>query len=174
MMITDAVLDAPQEAPGSAFPPGLGFGSDGEGPQDAFAMPVRESSGRPIWIYVVAGVLALVVALVLFNSLIGGGDDPAPPGDSGTQVTGEQAIATMCGHVQQQTQLVRDSALSAAADELKSDVVALKGAGERETAKKVKAVIAAIGGVREALATPQQDTTKEFAELGRAIDGLPC
>ena len=174
MMITDAVLDAPQEAPGSAFPPGLGFGSDGEGPQDAFAMPVRESSGRPIWIYVVAGVLALVVALVLFNSLIGGGDDPAPPGDSGTQVTGEQAIATMCGHVQQQTQLVRDSALSAAADELKSDVVALKGAGERETAKKVKAVIAAIGGVREALATPQQDTTNEFAELGRAIDGLPC
>ncbi len=173
MTITDAVLDTPQEPPGSAFPPGMGFGDD-EGPQDAFAMPVRESSARPIWIYVVAGVLALVIVLVAFNLIVGGGDDPPPPGDSGAQVTGEQATATMCGHVQQLTQLVRDSALGAAAEELKTDVAALKGAGERETAKEVKAVIAAIEPVREALATPQADTTKEFAELSRAIDDLPC
>ncbi len=109
MMITDAVLDTPQEPPGSAFPPGMGFGDD-EGPQDAFAMPVRESSGRPVWIYVVAGVLAVIIIVVVFNLVFGGGDDPPPPGDTGAQVTGEQAIATMCGHVQQQTQLVRDSA----------------------------------------------------------------
>ena len=173
MTVTDAVLDTPQEPPGSAFPPGMGFGDD-EGPQDAFAMPVRESGARPMWIFVVAGVLALAIVVVAFNLVFGGGDDPPPPGDSAGQVTGEQAIATMCGHVQQQTQLVRDSALEAAAEELKTDAAALKGAGERETAKKVKAVIAAIDGAREALATPQQDTTKEFAELGKAIDALPC
>ena len=172
MMITDAVLDAPQEAPGSAFPPGLGFGSDDEGPQDAFAMPVRESSDRPIWIYVVAGVLTLVVVVVLFNLVFGGGDDPAPPGDSGTQVTAEQATATMCGHVQQM-QLTRDSALGVVADELRADAGALKQAGERQTAKLVKAVITSIERTRKALAN-QQPTAKRYTELRRAIEDLPC
>ncbi|MEX1264840.1 MAG: hypothetical protein WEE66_13075 [Actinomycetota bacterium] len=173
MMITDAVLDTPQEAPGSAFPPGLGFGSDDEGPQDAFAMPVRESSGRPMWLYVVAGVLALVIVVVLFNLVFGGDDAPPPANDTGAQVTGEQAIATMCGHVQQQTQLVRDSALAAAADELKADAAALKQAGESQTAKEVKAVIAAIEDARQALAD-QQPTAKPFAQLRKTINDLPC
>ena len=172
MMITDAVLDAPQEAPGSAFPPGLGFGSDDEGPQDAFAMPVRESSGRPMWIYVVAGVLALVIVVVLFNLVFGGDDAPPPANDTGAQVTGEQAIATMCGHVRQ-IQVIRDNAYGAAADQLKTDAAALKQAGERQTVKQVRVLIAAIERVRKALAN-QQDTTKPFAELRKAQTGLPC
>jgi ribosomal protein L37AE/L43A len=170
VLITDAVLDEPQETPGSAFPPGLGFGSDDEGPQDAFAMPVRESGGRPMWIYIAAGVLALVVLIVVFN-LVFGGDDAPPPGDTGP-VSAEQATTTMCGHVQQM-QLFRDSALAAAGDDLKTDVAVLKEAGERETAKQVSAVIAAIEGARDALAT-QRDTTKPFAKLRKAMADLPC
>lgn len=172
MMITDAVLDAPQEAPGLAFPPGLGFGSDGEGPQDAFAMPVRESNGRPTWIYVVAGVLALVVVVVLFNLVFGGGDAPPPPEDTGAQVIAEQATASMCGHVQQM-QLTRDAALGVVADELRADAGALKQAGERQTAKQVKAVITAIERTRKALAN-QQPTAKPYGQLRMAIDDLPC
>jgi hypothetical protein len=170
MMITDAVLDEPSEPPGSAFPPGLGFGSDGEGPQDAFAMPVRESAGRPGWVYVVAGVLVLVVAVVAFN-LVFGGDDAPPPVDTDV-VTAEQATATMCGHVQQ-IQTFRDAAFAAAAKELAADADVLRELGERRTAKQVTTLIAAIEGAREALAT-QQDTAGPFAKLRRSMTALPC
>jgi ribosomal protein L37AE/L43A len=170
MMITDAVLDEPSEPPGSAFPPGLGFASDGEGPQDAFAMPVRESAGRPGWVYVVAGVLVLVVAVVAFN-LVFGGDDAPPPLDTDV-VTAEQATATMCGHVQQ-IQTFRDAAFAAAAKELAADADVLRELGERRTAKQVTTLIAAIEGAREALAT-QQDTAGPFAKLRRSMTALPC
>ena len=48
----------------------------------------------------------------------------------------------------------------------RTDAAALKQAGERQTAKQVKALIAAIDDAREALAN-QQDTTEPFAELRR-------
>jgi len=173
MMITDAVLDTPQEPPGSAFPPGLGLGTDDEGPEDAFAMPVRESGGRPIWIYVLAAVAAVVVLVLLFNLFFGGddGNGEAAPTD-GAQVSGEEATTTMCGHLQQ-VQVFRDDALGVAAEQLREDVAALKQAGERPTAKQVKALIAAIEDARAALAN-QEDTTEPFAALEEAIAGLPC
>ncbi|MDH4178188.1 MAG: IBR domain-containing protein [Thermoleophilia bacterium] len=172
MTITDAELDRPQEPPVSAFPAGLGLGDDGEGPEDAFAMPVRESSGRPVWIYVVAAVLVVVVALVSFNLISGGDDGEAPAGGTGEQVSGEAATATMCGHVQQ-VQVFRDDALGAAAEQLKEDIAALKQAGERRTAKQVRAVVGSIGEARTALAT-QEDTSDAFAALQTAMAGLPC
>jgi predicted RNA-binding Zn-ribbon protein involved in translation (DUF1610 family) len=168
--ITDAELDKPQEPPGTAFPPGLGLGSDDEGPEDAFAMPVRESSGRPIWLYVVVAVLALVIAVVLFNVIFGGDDEP--PADDAAPASTEEAIATMCGHVQQ-AQVLRDDALGAAADDLRADAKTLKEAGERRTAMQVRQLVASIEGVREALAN-QGDTTEPFAELQAAIENLPC
>ena len=174
LLITDADLDKPTEPPGQAFPPGLGLGTDDEGPQDAFAMPVRESSGRPIWIYVLAAVAAVVVLVLLFNLLFGGDDGggEATPSDGGAQVSGEEATATMCGHVQQ-VQVFRDDALGAAAEQLQEDAAALKQAGERQTAKQVKALIAAIDDARAALAN-QDDTTEPFAALQVAIADLPC
>lgn len=170
MLITDAVLDEPAEPPGSAFPPGLGFGSDDEGPQDAFAMPYRESTGRRTAAFVAAGVLALLVAIVLFNLAFGG--DDAPPPDEPGAVTAEQARATMCAHVQQM-QTFRDGALAGAATELVADADTLKDLGERRTAKQVTTLVAAIEGARKALAT-QQDTTEPFAELRRSMTALPC
>ncbi len=170
MLITDAVLDEPAEPPGSAFPPGLGFGSDDEGPQDAFAMPYRESTGRRTAVLVVAGVLTLLVAIVLFNLAFGG--DDAPPPDEPGAVTAEQATATMCGHVQQ-IQTFRDGALAGAATELAADAETLKELGERRTAKQVTTLIAAIEDAREALAT-QQDTAGPFAKLRRSMTALPC
>jgi hypothetical protein len=174
MTITDAVLDTPQEPPGSAFPPGLGLGADDEGPEDAFAMPVRESGGRPIWIYVLAAVAAVVVLVLLFNLFFGGddGEGDAVPTDGGGQVSGEEATTTMCGHLQQ-VQVFRDDALGVAAEQLQEDVAALKQAGERSTAKQVKALIAAIEDARAALAN-QEDTTEPFAALEEAIADLPC
>ncbi|CAN5794868.1 hypothetical protein BH18ACT17_BH18ACT17_14780 [soil metagenome] len=174
MTITDAVLDTPQEPLGSAFPAGLGLGSDEEGPQDAFAMPVRESNARPIWIYVVGGLVALVLLVVLVRLVLNrGGDDDVTPGpDGGTQVSAEEATATMCGHVQQM-QVVRDDALAEAAGQLKADAAALKSAGERQTAKQVRAVIATIAEARRAIAN-QQDTAEPFAALDEAIKDLPC
>jgi hypothetical protein len=171
MTITDADLDRPQEPPGSAFPPGLGLGSDDEGPEDAFAMPVRDSSGRPAWVYVVAGLVALVVVVVLFTVLFGGDDDPAAPAETG-QASGEEAVATMCGHVQQ-IQVFRDDALGAAAEQLREDVAALKQAGERATARQVRALISSIGDARQALAN-QEDTAEPFAALEEDIQALPC
>lgn len=170
MTITDAVLDEPSEPPASAFPPGLGFGSDDEGPQDAFAMPYRESGGRPPWVYAVAGVIGVLIAIVLFNLVFGGDDAPPPDGDGA--VTAEQATATMCGHLQQM-QTFRDDALGAAAKELAADADVLKELGERRTAKQVGTVVTAIEGAREALAT-QQPTAKPFAKLRKAMEALPC
>jgi len=173
MTITDADLDAPQEPPGSAFPPGLGLGDDAEGPQDAFAMPVRESRGRPLWLYVLGAAVAVVILVLLINLLLGGDDGgERPGGDGGGQVTAEQATATMCGHIQQ-VQVFRDDALGTAAERLQADVAALKQAGERPTAKQVKAVITAIGDAREALAN-QRPTQKPFAALQDAMAALPC
>ena len=113
------MLDTPQEPPGKAFPAGLGLGSDEEGPEDAFAMPVRESNGRPVWIYVLAAVAAIVVLVLVFNLLFGGDDGggEATPTDSGAPVSGQEAIDTMCGHVQQ-VQVFRDDALPEIADGL--------------------------------------------------------
>ena len=56
--ISDADLDRPQQPSASAFPPGIGLGDDDEGPHDAFAMPYRESSRRPVWIWIVVGLVA--------------------------------------------------------------------------------------------------------------------
>jgi predicted RNA-binding Zn-ribbon protein involved in translation (DUF1610 family) len=175
LLITDADLDKPTEPPGQAFPPGLGLGTDDEGPQDAFAMPVRESTGRPIWIYALAAVALVVVLVLLFNLLFGGDNDgggDATPSDGGAQVSGEEATATMCSHVQQM-QTYRDDALGAAAEQLEEDAAALKQAGERQTAKQVKALIAAIDDARAALAN-QDDTAEPFAALRVAIADLPC
>lgn len=171
MKITDSVLDQPQEPLGSAFPPGLGF-DDNEGPQDAFAMPVRESGARPVWIYAVAGVVALLILVVLFNLLIGGGEDPLTPGDTGAQVTSEQAIATMCGHARQVT-VFRDDALGVAAEQLATDVIALEQAEEPKVAKKVGALIASIERARTAIAN-QQPTQGPFAKVLKAQNELPC
>ena len=110
MTITDADLDRPQEPPGSAFPPGLGLGSDDEGPEDAFAMPTRASSDRPPWVWIVAGLVAISVAVLAFNVLFGGdggGEADTTPSGGGGAVTVEEATATMCGHLQQ-TQVFRD------------------------------------------------------------------
>lgn len=173
MTITDADLDAPQEPPGSAFPPGLGLGDDAEGPQDAFAMPVRESGGRRLWPFVLGAIVAVVLLVLLFNIFLGGGDGGEPSGgDGGGQAGGALATTAMCGHIQQ-VQVVRDDALGAAAEQLREDVAALKEAGERRTAKQVRAVIAAIGDVREAVAT-QQPTEESFAALQDAMAALPC
>lgn len=177
MRITDADLDRPTERPAtaaSAFPPGLGLGDDDEGPQDAFAMPVRERSGRPLWIYVLVAVAALVLLVLLFNVIFGGdgGGDATPTGGA-PAVSAEEATTTMCSHVQQATQVLRDDALGQAADQLQQDVAALREAGERQTAKQVKTVIAAIDDVRDDLAN-QQDTTASFGELSQAIQELPC
>jgi hypothetical protein len=169
--ITDAELDTPREPPGSAFPPGLGLGDDQEGPEDAFAMPHRESSGRPVWIWVAAAAAVLVVGVLLFNVFFGGDDTPAPQ-DTGAQVSGEQATATMCANVQQ-IQVFRDDALGVAADQLKEDAAALKEAGERQTARQVRRLIAAIGDARQALAN-QEPTAGPFADLQEAIAALPC
>jgi len=166
--ITDADLDTKPEPPVSAFPPGLGLGDDQEGPEDAFAMPIRESSGRPPWVWVVVGVGALIVAVLLFVTILG--DDDAP--DDGAQVSAEEATATMCGHVQQ-IQVFRDDALGVAADQLMEDRSALRQAGERQTARQVRQVIVAIGVAREALAD-QRPTAGPFAELQEAIGALPC
>jgi hypothetical protein len=174
LTITDADLDKPTEPPGSAFPPGLGLGTGDEGPEDAFAMPVRESSGRPTWIYALVAVVAVVVVVLLFNLILGGDDDggEATPTDGGAQVSGEEATATMCGHVQQ-VQVFREDALGVAAEQLREDAAALKQSGERQTAKQVKTLIAAIEDARRALAE-QQDTAEPFAALQGAIADLPC
>jgi hypothetical protein len=172
LTITDADLDAPQEPSGPAFPPGLGLGEDSEGPQDAFAMPVRESRGRPLWIYVLGAVVAVVILVLVLNAVLSGDDGGEQAADGGGPASAEQATATMCGNIQQ-VQVFRDDALGAAAERLKEDVAALKEAGERQTAKQVKAVIAAIRDAREALAN-QQPTAEPFAALQEAIDGLPC
>jgi predicted RNA-binding Zn-ribbon protein involved in translation (DUF1610 family) len=166
--ITDADLDTLSEPPASAFPPGLGLGDDQEGPEDAFAMPIRESAGRPPWIWVLVGVAALIVAVLLFFTIFGGDDAP----DDGGQVSAEEATATMCGHVQQ-IQVFRDDALGAAAEQLAQDRAALRQAGERETARQVRQLIVAIGVARDALAN-QQPTAGPFADLQEAIDALPC
>jgi ribosomal protein L37AE/L43A len=166
--ITDADLDTTPEPPPSAFPPGLGLGEDDEGPEDAFAMPFRESTGRPPWIWVLVGVAALIVAVLLFVTILGGDDAP----DDGAQVSGEQATATMCGHVQQ-IQVFRDDALGAAAEELQQDRVALRRADERQTARLVRQLIVAIDAARGALAN-QEPTAGPFADLQEAIDALPC
>jgi hypothetical protein len=173
MRITDADLDRPQEPPPSAFPPGLGLGDDDEGPQDAFAMPVRESGGRPPWVYVAIGAAALVLIVVLAIVFFGGDDDgTTPPTGVGGQVSADEAMTAMCARVQQ-LQVVRDDALAEAADQLQADAAALKEAGERQAAKQVRAVIAAIGDVRDALAN-QQDTTEQYEALDAAIQDLPC
>ena len=78
----------------------------------------------------------------------------------------------MCSHVQQ-IQVFRDDALGAAAEELQTDVAALRQAGDKQTAKQVKAVITAIGEARDDLAN-QQDTTASFEALSQAIQDLPC
>ena len=87
-------------------------------------------------------------------------------------MSGEEATATMCGHVQQ-VQVFRADALGAAAEQLQEDVTALKQAGERQTAKQVKALIVAIDDARTALAN-QEDTAEPFAALQAAIADLPC
>jgi hypothetical protein len=170
--ITDADLDAPQEPLGSAFPAGLGLEDDDEGPQDAFAMPVRETSGRPPWIWIAGGIVVLVVAVVLLSMVLGENDAPAPSPNSAGRAAGERATATMCGHVQQM-QVFRDDALARARDQLRQDVAALRQAGERQTAKEARAVIGAIEQARRALAN-QQDTARPFADLEGAIAELPC
>ncbi|MGZ8582241.1 MAG: hypothetical protein ACXWXB_05305 [Actinomycetota bacterium] len=176
MTITDAVLDQPAEQPASAFPPGLGLGNDDEGPQDAFAMPVRESSGRPTWVWIVAALVGVALLVVLFNLMFGGDDgggaaSPTPSEGTG-QVSVEEAIATMCGHVQQ-SQVLRDQALAAAQDTLKADAKALKQAGDPQAAKQVRALIAATGDLRQALAD-QADTADELLAQGEAVAALPC
>ncbi|MGH2539663.1 MAG: hypothetical protein ACRDGK_04005, partial [Actinomycetota bacterium] len=175
MTITDADLDQPQEPPGSAFPPGLGLGSDDEGPEDAFAMPTRASTGRPAWIWVVAGLIALAVIVVVFNVVFGGdggGEGGSTPTDGTGAVTVEQATATMCGHVQQ-TQVFRVQALAQAEDALRADAKALKQAGDPRAAKQVRALIAATEDLRQALAN-QEDTTEVLAAQGESIAALPC
>ncbi|HWC70804.1 MAG TPA: hypothetical protein VG993_06550 [Actinomycetota bacterium] len=169
--ITDAELDKPREPPGSAFPPGLGLGDDQEGPEDAFAMPVRESAGRPLWIWALVAVVAIVVIVLLFNAFFGG-DDKQAPGDTGAQVSGEEATAAMCSHVRQIT-VFRDDALGAAAEQLTEDAAALKEAGERRTARQVEKLIASIDRARDALAN-QQPTAGVFADLQEAIATVPC
>ena len=173
LTITDADLDRPQERPGSAFPPGLGLGSDDEGPEDAFAMPTRASSGRPPWVWIVAGLIAIAVVVVVLIASFGGDDG----GDAGTtpsrgDVTVEQATATMCGHVQQ-TQVFRVQALAQAEDVLRADAKTLKQAGDRQTAKQVRSLIAATEDLRQALAD-QQDTSEVLAAQADAIAALPC
>ena len=163
--ISDADLDRPQQPSASAFPPGIGLGDDDEGPHDAFAMPYRESSRRPVWIWIVVGLVALVVIVVLFNLFFGG--------DGGeSDVTPEEAIATMCGHVQQ-TQLVRDQALAQAQETLRADAKAIKQAGDTETAAQVRALIAVTGDLRRALAN-QEATADETRAQAEAIAALPC
>lgn len=170
--ITDADLDRPQGPAGSAFPPGIGLGADDEEPQDAFAMPVRESSGRPVWVYLVGVVAALVVIVVLFN-LFFGGDEPDTSGADGDGEPGvEQIIATMCGHVQQ-AQVFRTDALGEAAKQLRDDAAALREAGERQTARQVNRMVRAVEDLRRALAE-QGDTTEPIAALQRAQRELPC
>ncbi|HET9311273.1 MAG TPA: hypothetical protein VFP41_08635 [Actinomycetota bacterium] len=166
--ITDADLDTKPEPPASAFPPGLGLGDDDEGPEDAFAMPIRESSGRPPWIWVLVGVGAVIVGVLLFITIFGGDDAP----DDGGGVSAEEATATMCGHVQQ-IQVFRDDALGAAAEQLMEDRSALRQAGERQTARQVRQLIVAIDVAREALAE-QRPTAGPFADLEEAIAALPC
>ncbi len=175
MTITDADLDRPQEPPGSAFPPGLGLGSDDEGPEDAFAMPTRASSDRPPWVWIVAGLVAIAVALLAFNVLFGGDDggeaDTTPSGGRGA-VTVEEATATMCGHVQQ-TQVFRVQALAQAEDALRDDAKALKQAGDPQAAKQVRGLITATANLRQVLAD-QGDTTDALAAQAEAIASLPC
>lgn len=165
--ISDADLDRPKQPSASAFPPGIGLGNDDEGPQDAFAMPYRETSRRPVWLWVVAGLVALVLVVVLFNLIFGGDDGETDPG-----VSAEEAVATMCGHVQQ-TQVVREQALAQAQETLRADAKALRQAGDTETAKQVRRLIAATGDLRRALAA-QEATADELRAQGEAIAALPC
>ena len=175
MTITDADLDRPQEPPGSAFPPGLGLGSDDEGPEDAFAMPTRASSDRPPWVWIVAGLVAISVAVLAFNVLFGGdggGEADTTPSGGGGAVTVEEATATMCGHVQQ-TQVFRVQALAQAEDALRDDAKALKQAGDTQAAKQVRGLITATANLRQVLAD-QGDTTDALAAQAEAIASLPC
>jgi hypothetical protein len=163
--ISDADLDRPQQRSGSAFPPGIGLGNDDEGPQDAFAMPYRASGRRPVWLWIVAGLVALVLVVVLFNLIFGGdGED--------TGVSADEAVATMCSHVQQ-TQVLREQALAQAQVTLRADAKALKQAGDAETAKQVRALVAATGDLRMALAS-QEGAADELRAQGEAIAALPC
>ena len=132
-------------------------------------MPVRESTGRPDPDLCSRSVAVVVVLVLVFNLFFGGddGSGEVTPSDGGAQVSGEEATATMCGHVQQ-VQVFRDDALGAAAEQLQQDAAALKQAGERQTARQVKAVIAAIDDARAALAN-QEDTDEPFAALQEAI-----
>ena len=83
----------------------------------------------------------------------------------------EQATATMCGHVQQ-TQVFRVQALAQAEDALRADAKTLKQAGDRQTAKQVRGLIAATEDLRQALAD-QQDTTEVLAAQADAIACAP-
>ena len=136
-------------------------------------MPTRASSGRPPWVWIVAGLIAIAVAVVAFNALFGGeegGDAGTTP--SGGAVTVEEATATMCGHVRQ-TQVFRVQALAQAEDVLKADAKTLKQAGDPQAAKQVRSLITATEDLRQALAD-QQDTSEVLAAQADAIAALPC
>jgi hypothetical protein len=137
-------------------------------PDTAFPMPRRaDRDGIPPWVFIVAG--AVVVALVAFFLVTRGGNDA----DNTASPSSAAAVtAKLCQDVQQ-LQTLRSDALTRTQDDLKADAVALKQAGETAAAKKVNALVKAVGDYSDALET-QQDTGPATASMQKAERALPC
>jgi hypothetical protein len=165
MSVSGDDLDSvPPEGPGGPQDP---FGSTEPG--SAFPMPQADRpGGLPRW--ALALIAVAVVAIIAVILLTRGGDE-----ESGASPTpnADVAITTLCTHVQQLTQLLRDDALGRAQDTIRQDAAAIREAGDTATAKQVKVLIARIQELRVAY-QEQADTADASAAMGKAIAALPC
>lgn len=114
---------------------------------------------------IVAG--AFIAGLIVLFLLTRGGDEGSEPSPPAADPTAE-----LCQDVQQ-LQVLRADALSRAQDDLKADADALKAAGDKQGAKQVRTLVAAVADVRTALAN-QASSEDEVAAMLKAINALPC
>ncbi len=112
-------------------------------------------------------VVVIVVAFLVFS---GDGDDGQPGGNGNGS---DSALATTCGHIRADFQVIRQQALQQAANRLTADAEALRAEGEEETAALVDQLVVATEDMVAVIASGE-DASQANVALGDAIAAVPC
>ncbi|MGZ8566685.1 MAG: hypothetical protein ACXWXS_06505 [Actinomycetota bacterium] len=130
----------------------------------------RRTPSFPAW-QILLGAAALVVVIVAaFIVFSGDGDEGQPGGNGGGSDT---ALATTCGHIREDFQVIRQQSLQQAANRLTADAEALRAEGDEETAALVDQLAAAAEDMSAVIGSGEDDTAANQA-LGSAIAAVPC
>jgi hypothetical protein len=127
-----------------------------------------------------AAIAAAGIVIVLAGSFglsalgSGGGEGTSTPSPSSSVApsTSLEPIAALCLHLRD-LQTLRADALARLAEQLQADADAFEQAGDANLAAKVLRVRTAALAYRDALLAGA-DLTDATAELGRAVNALPC